>query len=64
MEERDMNNEINELAAVLAEIVGQENPNRWGYDAAHVALNDEWRARARAALARFDSLQDLSRRAV
>ena len=41
-----------DLLAVLAEIVGQETPNKWGYDAAGVAMNDAWRERARAALAR------------
>lgn len=39
------------LLALLQEIVGQPTPNSWGYDAAAVALNDDWRARARAALA-------------
>lgn len=41
-----------ELVAVLREIIGQENPNRWGYDSASVALDDDWRGRARAAYAR------------
>ena len=41
-----------ELVLVLREIIGQENPNRWGYDSARVALEDDWRARARAAYAR------------
>jgi hypothetical protein len=40
------------LVSVLREIIGQENPNQWGYDAARVALDDDWRARARAAYAR------------
>lgn len=39
---------------VLREIVGQKHPNRWGYDAACVAMDDDWRARARRAL---DSLE-------
>jgi len=43
--------DTSELRALLAEIVGQAQPNRWGYDAACVALDDNWRARARAALA-------------
>jgi hypothetical protein len=43
-----------ELVAVLREIVGQAKPNRWGYDAADVALRDDWRQRARAVLARVD----------
>lgn len=38
------------LLAALKEIVGQDKPNRYGYDAAGVALDDDWRARARAAL--------------
>lgn len=41
-----------DLLAMLVEIVGQENPNRWGYDAAHKALDDDWRAQARAAIAK------------
>lgn len=41
-----------DLLAALVEIVGQENPNRWGYDAAHKALDDDWRAQARAAIAK------------
>lgn len=41
-----------ELRAILAEIVGQEKPNRYGYDAASVALDDGWRGRARELLAR------------
>lgn len=41
-----------ELLAALVEIVGQENPNRWGYDAARKALDDDWRDRARAAIAK------------
>lgn len=44
MEERDA------LAAVLDKIVGQKHPNKWGYDAASVAMDDEWRAEARATL--------------
>jgi hypothetical protein len=39
-----------DLVAVLDEIVGQTNPNRYGYDAGCKALDDDWRARARAAL--------------
>ena len=38
----------------LKAIVGQQTPNRWGYDAAEIALNDEWRAQARAALAQAE----------
>lgn len=49
-EKRDKTRE--ELVEVLHEIVGQETPNRWGYDAARVALEDDWRLRARAAYAR------------
>lgn len=41
-----------EMLAALREIVGQDRPNRWGYDAATVAMDDGWRERARAALAR------------
>ncbi len=40
-----------ELVEVLREIVGQPKTNRWGYDAAAVALDDGWRELARAALA-------------
>lgn len=43
---------VPELVAALREIVGQENPNRWGYDAAEIALDAGWRERARAALAK------------
>ena len=43
---------LDDLIGVLREIVGQKEPNRWGYDAAHVALNDDWRGRARDVLAR------------
>lgn len=39
-----------DLVAVLNTIVGQEPPNRWGYDAAGVALDNTWRARARELL--------------
>ncbi len=39
-----------EMLAVLEQIVGQEKPNRCGYDAASVALDDAWRERARAVL--------------
>jgi hypothetical protein len=46
---RAVNNHY-QLIAVLAEIVGQEKPNPYGYDAAHKAMDDDWRARARAAL--------------
>ena len=38
----------------LKAIVGQQTPNRWGYDAAGIALSDEWRAQARAALAQAE----------
>lgn len=41
-----------DLLAVLTEIVGQQNPNRYGYDAAHKAMDDDWRTRARAAIAK------------
>lgn len=46
-----------ELLAVLVEIVGQPNPNRYGYDAAHKAMDDDWRARARAAIAKTTGAQ-------
>jgi hypothetical protein len=45
-------NSAEEMRQVLAEIVGQEKPNRWGYDAGAVALDAIWRTRARAALQR------------
>lgn len=45
---------VQDMMAVLREVVGQEKPNRWGYDAAAVALNDDWRARAREALAQAE----------
>lgn len=35
----------------LKAIAGQQSPNRWGYDSAEIALDDEWRAQARAAIA-------------
>jgi len=38
----------------LKAIVGQQPPNRWGYDSADIALDDEWRAQARAALAQAE----------
>ena len=38
----------------LKAIVGQQRPNRWGYDSAEIALNDEWRAQARAAIAQAE----------
>lgn len=41
-----------ELIDALATIVGQEKPNKWGYDSASVALNDDWRNNARALLMR------------
>lgn len=41
-----------ELIDTLAEIVGQAEPNKWGYDSASVALNDKWRNNARALLLR------------
>jgi hypothetical protein len=41
-----------DLLAALREIVGQDAPNRWGYDCASIALDDDWRTRARAALAK------------
>ena len=43
--------EVERLRAVLVRIVGQPEPNRWGYDAAGVALDDEWRKDALKALA-------------
>ncbi len=39
----------------LKAIVGQQTPNRWGYDAAEIALSDEWRAQARAALSQAEA---------
>jgi hypothetical protein len=42
-----------ELLDLLLQIVGQENPNQWGYDSASVALDDEWRAAARAVIAKI-----------
>ena len=39
-----------DLLEALQEIAGQSTPNRWGYDAGIVALNDEWRAKAREAI--------------
>lgn len=41
-----------ELVDILREIIGQEKPNRYGYDAGAVALNDDWRKRARQVLAK------------
>lgn len=41
---------VTDVEIALRVIVGQENPNRWGYDCASIALNDEWRRRARRAL--------------
>ena len=38
----------------LKAIVGQQPPNRWGYDSAGIALDDEWRAQARTALAQAE----------
>lgn len=38
----------------LKAIVGQQRPNRWGYDSAEIALDDEWRDQARAALAQAE----------
>ena len=43
-----------ELLAILREIVGQDQPNRWGYDAAGVALSDNWRRRAREAIVKAE----------
>lgn len=43
--------QLSRSEAVLAKIVGQEKPNKYGYDAAHVALGDEWREDARQLLA-------------
>jgi exo-beta-1,3-glucanase (GH17 family) len=45
---------------VLIELVGQEKPNRWGYDVAHKAFDDDWRARARAAVARAIGAEEVS----
>lgn len=42
------------MYAALKAIVGQQPPNRWGYDSAEIALDDEWRAQARTALAQAD----------
>jgi hypothetical protein len=39
-----------ELLEVLQEIVGQDRPNTYGYDAACIALEDSWRKKARAAI--------------
>lgn len=39
------------LLDALQAIVGQPNPNSYGYDAAGVALDDAWRVQARAAIA-------------
>lgn len=41
----------NRAEAVLAQIVGQEKPNKYGYDACGVALQDDWREEARQLLA-------------
>lgn len=41
----------NRTEAVLAQIVGQEKPNMYGYDAAGVAFQDAWREEARQLLA-------------
>lgn len=41
-----------EMRKVLEEIVGQEKPNKYGYDAASMAMDNEWRKRARKALAK------------
>ncbi len=38
----------------LKAIAGQQSPNRWGYDSAEIALDDEWRAQARAAIAQAE----------
>ncbi len=46
----DLNRSVAEMIEVLKEIVGQEKPNKYGYDAAEVALKDEWRDKARAVL--------------
>ena len=46
-----------DLLAALKDIVGQETPNKWGYDAAYVAMDEAWRARARAAIAKFTGSQ-------
>ena len=45
---------VRELVSVLREIVGQQAPNRWGYDAAGIALDDDWRTRAQAVLAKAE----------
>lgn len=37
-----------ELIDTLGAVVGQDHPNKWGYDAAGIAMNDEWRNKARA----------------
>ena len=46
-----------ELLAALEEIVGQKSPNKYGYDAAEVALNDAWRNKARAAIVKAKMLR-------
>ncbi len=42
--------QANRMERILFEIVGQDKPNRYGYDAAGIAMNDDWRARARASI--------------
>jgi hypothetical protein len=46
-----MDEALRQARKVLEEIVGQPLPNKWGYDSAYVAMSDEWRTEARAALA-------------
>ena len=59
-EERPVNANAHLIAAApamyeaLKAIVGQQPPNRWGYDSAEIALDDEWRAQARTALAQAE----------
>ena len=48
-----MNALCEEMKALLTEIAGQENPNRYGYDCASVALNDTWRERVHTLLAKL-----------
>lgn len=42
------------FADLLREIVPPDQEDRWGYWAAHKAMQDDWRDRVRAALAEWD----------
>jgi hypothetical protein len=53
-----MSEALRQARKVLEEIVGQPLPNKWGYDSAYVAMSDEWRAEARAALALLRASED------